>query len=268
MRLFDSVIKTVVALPVKPFLSWYSCGPTVYDKTHLGHARNFVQVDILQRIVEDVFGQPVMHVMNVTDVDDKILHRAALLAVPPQQLAREHEREFDDSMAALGVRPPVMRTRVTEHVAEIVAFIEGIMAAGLAYVVPGDGVYFDTCKMGAAQYRRLGGLAGGVDKQSDFVLWKLKPKGAELLGWNSPWGWGRPGWHIECSAMIESAFGSGAKLDVHSGGIDLAFPHHNNEIAQSCARHGGCAHSELFGAFVHVGHLHIEGLKMSKVRCL
>ncbi len=266
MRLFDSVSRSVVALPVKAVLSWYSCGPTVYDKTHLGHARNYVQVDIVQRVAEALLGTQVMHVMNVTDVDDKILQRAALLGVAPQQLARENEREFATSMAALGVRPPVMMTRVTEHIAEIVAYVETIVAAGMAYVIPGDGVYFDTKKLGAERYQLLGGAQPVEGDKADFVLWKTKAEGTEAMGWSSPWGFGRPGWHIECSAMIDSAFGSGAKLDVHSGGIDLAFPHHNNEIAQSCARHGGCSHEQLFGVFMHVGHLHIEGLKMSKAR--
>jgi cysteinyl-tRNA synthetase len=223
MRLFDSVSKSVVCLPNKPVLSWYSCGPTVYDQTHLGHARNYVSIDILQRAVEAVSSSRVFHVMGITDVDDKILQRASLLNVAPSSLAHQFEAEFVESMRALRVRPPVTMTRVTEHIGEIVAYVEQIVASGLATVKPGDGVYFDTAKLGAEKYHLLGGKNGGVSEEDGFVLWKNRDRGVEGLGWESSFGYGRPGWHIECSAMIESALGAGQKLDVHAGGIDLRF---------------------------------------------
>ena len=270
--LFDSVSKRVKSLPDKPApLSWYSCGPTVYDKTHLGHARNYVQVDIVQRLLKRL-GYRIQHVMGVTDVDDKIILRAAEMSVAPAVVAQQYEQDFIDSMRKMNVQPPVMLGRVTEHVDDILMYIAKIKEAGFAYET-NDGVYFDTTKLGSDRYNVLGGLpleatspAKEEDKKksaSDFALWKRRDSSLEM-GWESPWGFGRPGWHIECSAIIESAFGSEAGiLDVHSGGIDLAFPHHNNEIAQTCARHG-CDPESQFGVFLHVGHLHIAGRKMSK----
>lgn len=212
--------------------------------------------------------------MGITDVDDKILKRAAELHVTPLQVAQANEREFFASMRALGVRAPLRRTRVTEHIAEIVHFTQCVVDAGLAYRVS-DGVYFDTREYAKrfGAYHLLGGVAAddaAVEEEdasqskrckADFALWKVRD--AEAVGWASPFGHGRPGWHIECSAMIESAFGAATRLDVHSGGVDLCFPHHNNEMAQTVARRGGAA-GDWFGHFVHVGHLHIEGRKMSK----
>ncbi len=221
MRLFDSISRSVVALPLKPVLSWYTCGPTVYDFTHLGHARAYVSIDVLVRVVEAVGGSKVFHVMNVTDVDDKILDRAKLLNQSPVQLARKFEAEFVQCMAALNVKPPVVRTRVTEHMEDIVAYIEKIVDLGFAEVRPNDGVYFVTAKLGMDRYHVLGGRNNAEEAGGDFVLWKNRERGTEGLGWESRFGYGRPGWHIECSAMIESVFGNGQKLDVHAGGIDL-----------------------------------------------
>lgn len=276
-RLFDSVSKTFkpVTLSSQGFLSWYSCGPTVYDKTHLGHARNYVQVDIIQRLLESRFGPstPIVHVMGVTDVDDKILKRAGESASTSKAISSTYEAEFLAAMQSLRVQPAWTYTRVTEHVSDIVKYIEHIEREGFAYKTS-DGVYFDTNKLGNTYYSLRHdqelevepGGEGGKKHPSDFALWKSRQKGAEDLGWDSPWGFGRPGWHIECSAMIEAAFGPKLqRLDVHSGGIDLCFPHHNNEIAQTLARHGGRKSVEdLFGLFLHVGHLHIDGCKMSK----
>jgi cysteinyl-tRNA synthetase len=244
----------------------------VYDATHLGHARCYVQVDIIQRLMEDLFGYNIQHVMGITDVDDKIIQRAAELQQTPSQLALEMEEEFSEAMTKLGVRPPVMKTRVTEHIEDVQQYIQTIWESGCAYKTD-DGVYFDVSKL-AEDYFVLGGkggggggLAGDISKHGkrnaeDFALWKFRQEGEEAIGWESRWGFGRPGWHIECSTFIEKAF-EDKRIDVHSGGIDLGFPHHNNEIAQSCARYG-CGKEDLFGAFVHVGHLHIDGQKMSK----
>lgn len=220
MKVFDSVSRGLVSIPTsKPVLSWYTCGPTVYDNTHLGHARCYVSLDVLIRIVECVSGSQVHHVMNITDVDDKILNRAVLLNKSPTVLAKEFEVEFFDCMKALGVRPPVTKTRVTEHVSEIVSYVEKIVDSGFAEVRQ-DGVYFCTSKLSSERYHVLGGRVGSGVDEGDFVLWKRRDPGSEGMGWDSPFGFGRPGWHIECSAMIESVFGTN-KLDVHAGGVDL-----------------------------------------------
>ncbi|XP_037384584.1 probable cysteine--tRNA ligase, mitochondrial [Talpa occidentalis] len=246
--------------------SWYSCGPTVYDHAHLGHACSYVRFDIIRRILTRVFGCSVVMVMGITDVDDKIIQRAGEMQVSPASLARLYEEEFKQDMAALKVLPPTAYMRVTDNIPQIIAFIEGLVARGHAYPTVRGNVYFDLQSRGD-KYGQLGtpgpGPAGepaDSDKRhaGDFALWKAaKPR---EVWWASPWGPGRPGWHIECSAMCSSVFGS--RLDIHSGGVDLAFPHHENEIAQCEAFH----QCEQWGNyFLHAGHLHVKGKeKMSK----
>ncbi|XP_071467746.1 probable cysteine--tRNA ligase, mitochondrial isoform X4 [Marmota flaviventris] len=216
--------------------SWYSCGPTVYDHAHLGHACSYVRFDIIRRILTKVFGCNIVMVMGVTDVDDKIIKRAHEMRVSPASLASLYEEDFKQDMAALKVLPPTVYLRVTENIPQIISFIEGIIARGYAYPTVKGNVYFDLQSRGD-KYGRLVGVApgpagepGDSDKRhaSDFALWKAaKP---QEVFWASPWGNGRPGWHIECSAMASMVFGG--QLDIHSGGVDLAFPHHENEIAQ------------------------------------
>ncbi|KAL1772987.1 putative cysteine-tRNA ligase, mitochondrial isoform X2 [Sigmodon hispidus] len=248
-------------------VSWYSCGPTVYDHAHLGHACSYVRFDIIRRILTKVFGCNVIMAMSITDVDDKIIRRANEMNVSPASLASLFEEEFKQDMAALKVLPPTVYLKVTENIPQIVSFIEGIIAHGHAYSTATGSVYFDLRARGE-KYGKLINVvpsetAEPVDSDKrhagDFALWKAaKP---QEVFWPSPWGDGRPGWHIECSAMASEVFGS--QLDIHTGGIDLAFPHHENEIAQSEVFHQ-C--QQWGNYFLHSGHLHVKGKeeKMSK----
>ncbi|KAM9594081.1 putative cysteine--tRNA ligase, mitochondrial isoform 1-T1 [Morphnus guianensis] len=245
----------------------YSCGPTVYDRAHLGHACSYVRFDIIRRIMTRFFGIEVIMVMGITDIDDKIIKRANEMNISPVALARIYEEDFKQDMAALKVLPPTVYMRVTDNIPQIISFIKTIIASGQAYATSQGNVYFDVKSWG----KRYGVLTTiypdtqdevvGTDKRhgKDFALWKAaKP---QELSWTSPWGKGRPGWHIECSTISSAVFGK--QLDIHTGGIDLAFPHHENEIAQ-CEVYHQC---EQWGNyFLHSGHLHVKGSqeKMSK----
>lgn len=261
-------------------ISWYICGPTVYDSSHIGHASNYVRFDVVRRILNDYFGYDVTVQMNVTDIDDKIIKRANERNIPFQDLARQFETEFLEDMDSLNVKRPDFLTRVTEYVPEIVRYIQQIIDNGFAYESAGS-VYFDTKAFvaGGHNYGKLEPWSVGDEAKlaegegsltvadeairsqkkstGDFVLWK-KSKENEPT-WESPWGLGRPGWHIECSAMAACVLGP--VVDIHAGGVDLRFPHHSNEIAQAEAYHQCC---QWVNYFLHSGHLHIEGLKMSK----
>uniref|UniRef100_A0A8B9JN53 cysteine--tRNA ligase n=1 Tax=Astyanax mexicanus TaxID=7994 RepID=A0A8B9JN53_ASTMX len=258
--------KEPLVLAKEGVATWYSCGPTVYDHAHLGHACSYVRFDILQRILTRVFGINITHVMVITDIDDKIIQRGLEENISPLVLARMYEEEFKKDMMALKVLPPAVYMRVTENIPQIVAFVERIISNGHAYATDQGDVYFDTQSIGS-RYGKLvnfGNAAeapGVKDKRDprDFALWKAsKPQEPY---WESPWGRGRPGWHIECSTIASSVFGS--QLDIHSGGIDLAFPHHENEIAQ-CEAYHKC--DQWGNYFLHSGHLHLKGSseKMSK----
>jgi len=259
----------------------YVCGPTVYDAAHLGHARTYLQFDVIRRILRDVLGYDVTYVMNVTDVDDKIIMRSAERNITPEALARDWERKFLHDMHDLNIERPTCMPRVTEYIPEIVAFVARIVENGFGYEDKGS-VYFDTRSFAAAghDYAKLvpESVANGVSAElmaegegklaaagaakkdpKDFALWKASKPGEPT--WESPWGLGRPGWHIECSAMIEHTIGFGGAIDIHGGGVDLRFPHHDNELAQQEAF---CACQQTVNYFCHTGHLHIRGLKMSK----
>eukprot|EP00037_Helgoeca_nana_P022916 m.236171 g.236171 ORF g.236171 m.236171 type:complete len:571 (-) comp26174_c0_seq1:66-1778(-) len=281
-RLYDTGIMVTNSLTKKKeplrthtegILTWYQCGPTVYDSAHIGHACTYVWFDIIRRILSDHAGLVVLQAQGVTDVDDKIIARAAATDQDPFDLARAVEQEFAEQMDRLNVQAPLLTLRVTEHVSEIVGFIEGIERHNHAYATP-LGVYFDTDAFGAdprftygklhpKRQRNTEGYAtedaegAGKRKPADFALWKAAKTGEP--GWASPWGDGRPGWHIECSAMASRVFGS--TLDLHTGGKDLAFPHHENEMAQSESFHGVAQWGQTY---LHSGHVMLKGSKMSK----
>ncbi|NWU02389.1 SYCM protein, partial [Urocynchramus pylzowi] len=259
--------KEPLVLATEGVATWYSCGPTVYDHAHLGHACSYVRFDIIRRIMTRFFGIEVIMVMGITDIDDKIIKRANEMNISPVALARIYEEDFKQDMAALKVLPPTVYMRVTDNIPQIISFIKTIISNGQAYATSQGNVYFDVKSWG----KRYGVLTAiypdtqdevvDSDKRhgKDFALWKAaKP---QELSWNSPWGKGRPGWHIECSTISSAVFGK--QLDIHTGGIDLAFPHHENEIAQ-CEVYHQC---EQWGNyFLHSGHLHVKGSqeKMSK----
>ncbi|XP_055388743.1 cysteine--tRNA ligase, cytoplasmic-like [Condylostylus longicornis] len=257
-------------------ITWYGCGPTVYDSAHMGHARTYLAFDIIRRILADYFGYEIFMCMNITDIDDKIIKRSVENGVDFAALARYWEGMFFEDMKVLNVQLPDVITRVSEYVPEVLTFIEGIMKNGFAYESQGS-VYFDTQAFRAAShhvYGRMepssvndqakvlegeGELGMATEKRSplDFALWKKAKEGEPF--WSSPWGDGRPGWHIECSAMASAVLGF--PIDIHSGGIDLRFPHHDNELAQSEACYNK---PQWVNYFLHSGHLHIKGSKMSK----
>mmetsp|Transcript_12402 Transcript_12402/g.12449 ORF Transcript_12402/g.12449 Transcript_12402/m.12449 type:complete len:571 (+) Transcript_12402:119-1831(+) len=252
------------------------CGPTVYTNSHMGHARTYVSFDIIRRILSNYFGYDVTLCMNITDIDDKIIIESNNQQVNFAEYARKWEKSFFEDMARLNVSPPDVLTRVSEFVPDIVSFIEKLISNGFAYESNGS-VYFDTEIY--KQTHTYGKLINQSDinselmqegegkltdvkakekrREEDFALWK---KSKELEpSWESPWGPGRPGWHIECSVMAADSLP--CPIDIHSGGVDLRFPHHENELAQSEAFYG-C--QQWVNYFLHTGHLHIKKCKMSR----
>jgi cysteinyl-tRNA synthetase len=243
----------------------YSCGPTVYNYFHIGNARPFIIFDILRRYFE-YRGNEVTFVQNFTDVDDKIIKRAKDEHVSEKEIADKFIGEYFKDAEALNIRKATYHPRVTEHIPEIIDIIKRLEENGLIYMLDGD-VYYDTARF--EKYGRLGKqnleeleagsrveLAEGKRSISDFVLWKKQKP--EEPAWESPWGMGRPGWHIECSAMSMKYLGE--TIDIHSGGLDLIFPHHENEIAQS----EGATGKEFARYWMHNGFLNINNEKMSK----
>lgn len=257
--------KVPFILREKKTAKWYMCGPTVYDSAHIGHASSYVRFDIIRRIMGSVFDIDTMMVMGITDVDDKIIKRMQETGVSISQLTQTYEVEFFQDMTSMNVSAPTALTRVTEHIPHIISFVQGIIKKGFAYVTADGSVYFDVLKYG--RYGQMKQVVYDPDKASDefkknpldFALWKRSKEGEPF--WTSPWGNGRPGWHIECSAMASSVFGS--NFDMHTGGVDLMFPHHENEIAQSQA-HFGC--KQWANYWMHTGHLFMKDdkEKMSK----
>jgi cysteinyl-tRNA synthetase len=244
----------------------YVCGPTVYDLAHIGNARPVVIFDVLYRLLKSEFPR-VTYVRNITDVDDKIIVAARDKGIAIDKLTADTAKAFHADMSALGALAPDVEPRATQHIAQMIAMIEKLIAGGHAYAEQGH-VLFDVPSM--PEYGRLANrdrremIAGArvevapyKKDPSDFVLWK--PSTPEQPGWDSPWGRGRPGWHIECSAMSETHLGE--SFDIHGGGLDLIFPHHENEIAQSTCAHGG---KPFVRYWMHNGYLTVNGEKMSK----
>lgn len=257
--------------PVDPqHVRVYACGPTVYNYAHIGNGRMAVVFDQLVRVLRHLYPK-VTYASNITDVDDKIMDAAKDTGQPIDLITRKYETIYNDDMAALGVAAPDVQPRATEHIAEMITQIEQLIARDHAYAAQGH-VLFHVPSYPA--YGKLSGrsrddqIAGARVEVSpfkkdpaDFVLWK--PSTPEQAGWDSPWGRGRPGWHIECSAMAEKHLG--LPFDIHGGGADLKFPHHENEIAQSCCAHGHENEPAAFSRYwMHNGFVTVDGEKMSK----
>jgi cysteinyl-tRNA synthetase len=243
----------------------YVCGPTVYDFAHIGNARPVLVFDVLYRLLKRLYPR-VTYVRNITDIEDKIYNRSRESGESIAQLTKRTTQQYHDDMGELGALPPDAEPRATEHIAQMIAMIQQLIQYGNAYEAEGH-VLFNVPSM--AEYGRFSGrnrddmIAGARVEvapykrdPADFVLWKPSPP--EIPGWDSPWGRGRPGWHIECSAMSKAHLG--ATFDIHGGGIDLVFPHHENEIAQSL-----CANRAPFARYwMHNGFINVETEKMSK----
>lgn len=267
LTLFNTLTgRQEVFVPIEPSnVRMYVCGVTVYDYCHIGHARSALVFDVLRRYLE-YSGYAVTFVKNFTDVDDKIIKRANEQGVPCDAVTAKYIQAYHEDMGKLGIRAATEEPKATEHIVNIIQLTEQLVNKGLAYVVDGD-VYFEVSKYpeyGKLSKRRLEDLHAGaridVDERKrhpmDFALWKSSKPGEPA--WESPWGQGRPGWHIECSAM--SIRHLGETFDIHGGGMDLIFPHHENEIAQSC----GATGKEFAHYWVHNGFVQVNKEKMSK----
>ncbi|MDO8474485.1 MAG: cysteine--tRNA ligase [bacterium] len=249
-------------------INLFVCGPTVYDFSHIGHARTYIAFDVIARYLKakkfDVF-----YLQNITDIDDKIIKRAAETQISPKSLAKRFEQEYIKDMEELKVLSVSKYARATDYIPEIVSQVHRLLEKEHAYVIPDDGIYYDI-----SSFKEYGKLSGRTTQQAedsvsriddsvrkrhrgDFALWKFSKRGEPK--WKSPWGWGRPGWHIEDTAIAEKHFG--AQYDIHGGARDLIFPHHEAEIAQM---EGISGKKPLVRYWMHTGFLTIQGEKMSK----
>ena len=268
IRLHNTLTRRVEPFqPLDPDqVTMYLCGPTVYNYVHIGNARGPVVFDVLVRLLRRHYPR-VVFARNITDVDDKINAAARESGVPIATITDRYAAAYREDMARLGVAPPDVEPHATRHMPQIIAMIEDLVESGHAYAAEGH-VLFDVGSYpayGALSGRSTDEMIAGARVEvapykrspADFVLWK--PSTGDLPGWDSPWGRGRPGWHIECSAM--SAAHLGRTIDIHAGGVDLTFPHHENEIAQSTCAHGGAVFARYW---LHNGMLTFGGRKMSK----
>ena len=247
----------------------YACGPTVYNYAHIGNARMAVVCDLLVRYMRSLYPK-VTYVSNITDIDDKIINTALESNIPINELTSKYEKIYNQNMSALNVLQPDVQPRATEHIKEMIELIDKLIKQNNAYIAEKH-VLFDV-----TSYKNYGVLSGrnkedqiagsrvevaNYKKNSgDFILWK--PSTDDQPGWKSPWGRGRPGWHIECSAMSEKTLS--LPFDIHGGGLDLTFPHHENEIAQSCAAHNFKESKDYAKYWIHNGFVTMDGEKMSK----
>src|SRR3984893_12866563 len=249
----------------------YVCGPTVYDDAHIGNARAVVVFDLLYRVLRHEYGADhVTYVRNITDVEHKIMAAARASGQTIDQVTARTTAQFHADMAALGNLPPDIEPRATEYIKEMVALIKRLIASGHAYAAEGHALFrvASYAKYGALSRRSRKDMIAGArveiapykEDPGDFVLWK--PSTPDQPGWPSPWGRGRPGWHIECSAMSENTLGE--TFDIHGGGLDLIFPHHENEIAQSVCAHDGRGPEDFAHYWLHNGMLTVGGAKMAK----
>jgi len=249
-------------------ITMYVCGPTVYGRAHIGNARPAVVFDTLAGLIRHTYGpDSLAYARNVTDVDDKIIAAAEADGVDPSVITERYEAHYLEDMGALGVQPPTIAPHATQEIGPMIAMIQKLLAGGYGYVAQGH-VLFDVTMdpaYGMLSHRDREQMIAGARVEvapykrdpADFVLWK--PSVPDVIGWDSPWGRGRPGWHLECSAMIATHLGE--TIDIHGGGLDLIFPHHENEIAQSRCAHGGAA---LARYWVHNGFVDFGSEKMSK----
>lgn len=270
IRLHDTLTRE--KRPFVPFntqrITMYVCGPTVYGRAHIGNARPAVVFDTLARLIRHEFGQDsLVYARNVTDVDDKIIAAAEKEGVDPSVITERYERHYLEDMGALGVIPPDIAPHATQEIPAMIAMMTELIERGNAYEAQGH-VLFSVPSdpdYGVLSKRDRESMIAGARVEvapykrdpADFVLWKPSAEG--VIGWNSPWGRGRPGWHLECSAMIARHLGE--TIDIHGGGLDLIFPHHENEIAQSRCAHGGLP---LARFWVHNGFVDMGAEKMSK----
>ena len=270
IRLYDTLGREKRPfVPLNPQrITMYVCGPTVYGRAHIGNARPAVVFDTLARLIRHEFGEnSLVYARNVTDVDDKIIAAAVAEGVDPSVITERYERHYLEDVGALGVQPPTIAPHATQEIPAMIAMIARLIELGNAYEAQGH-VLFSVPSdpdYGVLSKRDRDAMVAGARVEvapykrdpADFVLWK--PSGEGVIGWDSPWGRGRPGWHIECSAMIRAHLGE--TIDIHGGGLDLIFPHHENEIAQSRCAHGGLP---LARFWVHNGFVDMGAEKMSK----
>ncbi len=285
LRLHNTLTRAVE--PVAPSQSdgifrMYCCGPTVYGPAHIGNFRTFAIQDVLRRVLEIEFGRgKVRHARNITDVDDKTIRQSQAEGKTLAAFTKHWTDKFHADCAALNLLPPQVEPSAVEHLPGQIELIERLVNNGHAYRAADGSVYFKVssfAKYGALSHLKLeeletqnansAGAANDADEYSrehvaDFALWKARKPEDGPNFWASPWGEGRPGWHIECSAMIEKVF-DGRTIDLHGGGVDLMFPHHENEIAQSCCAHDGDAGYHFARHWFHSAHLLVDGRKMSK----
>ena len=270
IRLYNTLTRQKdVFTPADPSrVTMYVCGPTVYNRAHIGNARPAVVFDVLFRLLRHTYGENAVHyARNFTDIDDKIMAAAEREGVPIETITKRYEDFYRADMGALGVQRPTYEPRATEHVQQMIAMIAALIEKGAAYAAEGHAL-FDISKdaeYGTLSRRPMDEMIAGARVEvapykknpGDFVLWK--PSADDQPGWDSPWGRGRPGWHIECSAMIEAHLGT--TIDIHAGGLYLQFPHHENECAQSRCAHDGAPLAKIW---MHNGFLSMDKEKMSK----